>query len=138
MRRSCNEAVKSGLIMRNPVSGISLIKENNEVGRTLSINEFHQLENPLPSYLLPISRLAFFAGMRKGEILNLTRGMVDESPGYISLKSSQTKTQRARLIPVGKELTDMLENLQPPTFTPDDKVFFLRKVSPYAMRIGIS
>ena len=129
IRKSCNLAIKAGLIAHNPISGIAMIKENNEIGRTLSIREFNQLEKHLSAYLLPISRLAFFTGMRKGEILNLTWGMLDESPGYISLRSSQTKSQNARMVPLGSDLRKMLEDLRPSTCTPDSRVF-LKKGKP--------
>ena len=129
IRKSCNLAIKAGLIAHNPISGIAMIKENNEIGRTLSIREFNQLEKHLSAYLLPISRLAFFTGMRKGEILNLTWGMLDESPGYISLRSSQTKSQKARMVPLSSDLRKMLEDLRPSTCTPDSRVF-LKKGQP--------
>jgi integrase len=59
--------------------------------------------------------------MRQGEILNLTWGRVDLKVGFIQLRPEDTKTNEGRLVPLNKELVEMLQAM--PRGLPGVRVF---------------
>jgi integrase len=59
--------------------------------------------------------------MRQGEILNLTWGQVDLREGFIRLRPEDTKTNEGRLVPLNRELLDMLQAM--PRGLPGVRVF---------------
>jgi integrase len=54
---------------------------------------------------------AFYTGMRKGEILNLSWDRIDLKKRIISLEPEDTKENRAKKIRIAKPLKDILEKL---------------------------
>lgn len=104
-----NKAVTNGKADRNPVMGVKLLKENNERDRILSPEEYIRLLAHCPVHLKPVVRLAYHAGMRQGEILNLTWGQVDLKEGFIRLRPEDTKTNEGRLVPLNHELVQMFK-----------------------------
>ena len=76
-----NKAVKNGKAESNPVQGVKLLKENNERDRILSPEEYTRLLVHCPEHLKSIVKLAYYTGMRQGEILNLTWDQVDLKRG---------------------------------------------------------
>jgi integrase len=65
-----NKAVKNGKAEKNPVQGLKLLKENNERNRILSPEEYTLLLVHCPEHLKSIVKMAYYTGMRQGEILN--------------------------------------------------------------------
>ncbi|MGH8066249.1 MAG: site-specific integrase, partial [Candidatus Entotheonellia bacterium] len=61
------------------------------------------------SWLQPIMLMAYHTGMRKGEIRALRWDQVDLKTGTIHLRSSDTKTDEARIIPLNQTLTRTLK-----------------------------
>lgn len=116
-----SKAMKNGKAERNPVVGVKLLKENNERERILSLDEYIRLVTECPAYLKPIVKLAYHAGMRKSEILNLTWEKVDLKEGFIRLKAEDTKTREPRSVPLSPELVEMLKTM--PRGLPGVKVF---------------
>jgi integrase len=94
---------------RNPTRGVRPLKLNNVRDRVLSREEYDCLITLLPAYLQPAVSLAYYTGMRKGEILNLTWDQVDLREGFIHLEPEDTKTQEGRDIPLNGELMAMLQ-----------------------------
>jgi integrase len=88
-----NKAMRNGKAERNPVQGIRALKENNERDRILSPEEYIRLLAHSPGHLKPIVKLAYYSGMRRGEILGLTWGQVDLKEGFIKLTHQDTKTK---------------------------------------------
>ena len=62
-----------------------------------------------PAQLKPIIKLAYHTAMRQGEILYLTWGQVDLKEGFIRLRPEDTKTNEGRLVPLNRELVEMLQ-----------------------------
>ncbi len=116
-----NKAVKNGKADRNPVQGVKHLKENNERDRVLSSEEYALLLVHSPTHLKPIIKLAYYTGMRQGEILNLTWGQVDLKEGFIRLKPEHTKTNEGRLVPLNRELEEMFRAM--PRGLPNVRVF---------------
>jgi integrase len=67
--------------------------------------------NASPDYLKPILQCAYYTCMRRGEVLALTWGKVDLKVGFIRLKATDTKTDEAQSIPIGRELREVLGHL---------------------------
>ncbi len=116
-----NKAINDGKAERNPVKGLKPFKENNERDRVLSSGEYTCLLAHCPAHLKPIIKVAYYTGMRQGEILNLTWGQVDLTKGFIRLRPEDTKTNEGRLVPLNRELVDMLQAM--PRGLPGVKVF---------------
>lgn len=62
-------------------------------------------------HLRPVVLTAYYTGMRRAEILNLTWDEVDLKDGFIRLTEDMTKTKTARSIPLHPRVRDMLTNL---------------------------
>ena len=100
-----------GVLSENPVSSVKFLDEHNIRDRVLTAEEFQRMLRASPEYLKPILHCAYHTGMRRGEILELTWDRVDLKAGFIRLKDSDTKTDAARSIPIGRELREVLRHL---------------------------
>jgi integrase len=102
-----NKAVRNGKAEKNPAHGVKPFKENNARDRILSPEEYALLLAHCPAHLKPVVKMAYFTGMRRGEILSLTWGQVDLKEGFIKLEAEDTKTNEGRLVPLNGELIEM-------------------------------
>jgi integrase len=101
--------LKGDVPVENPVASVSLERENNTRDRVLSREEFDRLLAAAPSHLKPILLTAYYTGMRRGELLKLTWDRVDLKAGVVRLRPEDTKTQEGHIIPLTKELTQVLQ-----------------------------
>jgi integrase len=101
--------LKGGVPPDNPMASINMDRENNERDRVLSKEEFDRLLAVAPAHLKPILLTAYYTGMRRSELLKLTWDRVNLKAGVIRLRPENTKTQGGRIIPLTKELTQMLQ-----------------------------
>lgn len=131
-----NKAVKNGKAERNPTQAVKFLKENNVRDRVLSADEFTRLLAHCPAYLKPMVKLAYHTAMRKGEILNLTWGQVDLKEGFIRLNPEHTKTNEARLVPLNREMVEMLKAM--PRGLPGIEVFTYRGKSVASIWRGLA
>jgi integrase len=116
-----NKAQKNRKAECNPVQGVKARKENNERDRILNPEEYVCLLAHCPGHLKPIVKVAYYTGMRRGEILGLTWGQVDLKEGFITLTHRDTKTNEGRLVPLNQELLQMFKAL--PQGLPHVQVF---------------
>lgn len=87
--------------------------------------EYKLLVEKAPAHIKPVIALAYYTGMRRGEILALEWSMVDlKKTQHIYLPESITKTDRAREIPVSDPLKQILDKL--PRGLHDDHVILRR------------
>jgi integrase len=101
--------LKESAPVENPVHSVSLERESNTRDRVLSRGEFDQLLAAAPAHLKPILLIACYTGIRRGELLRLTWDRVDLKAGVIRSCLEDTKTQEGRIIPLTKELTQVLQ-----------------------------
>jgi integrase len=101
--------LKGGVPTTNPMGLLSLERERNERDRVLSADEFRRLHEVSAPWLQPILLVAYHTGMRAGEIRALRWDQVDMRAGVIRLKSSDTKTDEGRVIPLNQALTMTLK-----------------------------
>jgi integrase len=118
-----NRAIENGRAERYPLKGVKMLKENNERERVLTIEEYYRLLAHCPPHLKPIIKVAYYTGMRQGEILNLTWGQVDLKEGFINLRVEDTKTEEARSVPLTDELIEMFKAMREVLHMPQVKVF---------------
>ena len=92
----------------------NLLKSNaNARDEIYTKEQFEKLINHkhCSQYLKGILATAFYTGMRKGEILNLTRDKVDLNNRRIRLKAIDTKTGEPRTCPICNELYRILKKI---------------------------
>jgi integrase len=96
MKRAYNLAIREDMVLKNPCWKVSMLREDNKRDRILSAEEFKRLLKKLPSHLVPIVSVAYYTGMRRMEILNLTWKKVNMQEGFIDLEPEDTKTSEPR------------------------------------------
>ena len=95
----------------NPVSNVKFLDAHNILDRVLTAEEFQRMVNFSPEYLKPVLVCAYHTSMRKSEILELTWDRVDLKAGFVRLREADTKTSERRIIPIGRELREVLQSL---------------------------
>jgi len=71
---------------------------------------YTQLLAALPEYLRPVVTMAYYTGMRRGEIMALRWENVDILNGLVRLNVGETKNGEGRMIPLGDELLESLKS----------------------------
>ena len=94
LRRSLNEALRSGLIIRNPKDAVTPPRPAKKLPQTLSTDEVNvYLKSVEDHHWYPIYLLAITTGMRKGEILGLQWGDVDLEHGAVNVQRTLVDIQ---------------------------------------------
>ncbi|SHK89485.1 Site-specific recombinase XerD [Desulfatibacillum alkenivorans DSM 16219] len=96
-RRIYYLAMDGGLVTTNPFARRGAFKEE-PIGQYVTDQEFRDLLEHLPEHIRPVVIVAYYTGMRRGEILRLTWDRVDLFKGVIDLTAKDTKTKEARHI----------------------------------------
>jgi integrase len=106
LKRMCNVArkgliaLKGGAPIDNPLASVSLEREHNERDRVLTADEFQRVYEAAPQWLKPMVLMAYHAGMPQGEIRALRWDHISLREAVIRLRSGDTKTDEARMIPL--------------------------------------
>lgn len=119
-----NRALANNLLDRNPIRGVKMFREENVRDRTLIPEEYEALLAACSDYLRPMVILGYVTGMRRGEILNLRWNQVDLRQRVIQLLPDDTKTGKAREVPLDDQLVDIFR-VQPRLFN-SPRVFHYR------------
>ena len=96
-------------------------KNANARDRVLSGDEYESILRNSPKHLKDILVIAYWTGMRKGEILNLTWDKVNLKDRIISLEAVDTKEGKAKTVPIGDRLYEVLSRI--PRSIHDSHVF---------------
>ncbi len=128
----CNRAFDNDMVGGDVIKTFGkvkrLLKKGSDVRDViLSPDQFDRLIKELPIHLKPIVATAYYTGMRRGEILNLTWESVDLSNKIITLEASETKDREKRIIPICVELHQLLKSI--PTAMHTDRVFLYHNAS---------
>ena len=103
-----NRAVLNDLIEKNPIQRVRPFREESR-DRTLTPEEYEELLTHCAPRLSAIVQLAYWTGMRKGEILGLRWDQVDFQNKVVNLEAADTKTQEKREVPLTEGLLDLLK-----------------------------
>lgn len=113
LKASFNRAVDWGYINENPFKKVKLPKSQKSFPVFISEEELNKiLGNIKNEELGRLSTLAFFTGMRLGELTNLKWSEVDLKSRLITItndKSFSTKSKKDRIVPISKKIIDMLK-----------------------------
>jgi integrase len=119
--------VEMQLLETNPVRLVKrLSTKSNEREVYLSRETVKLIADKCPAWYQWIIWAAYFSGMRKGEILSLTRRQVSLSKRLIYLKPEDTKENRRKRVPIHHELVPILEEAMRTLFLASDKVFLVQ------------
>jgi integrase len=124
LRHMLKEAVEWQMLAENPFDkGKSLNRrENNQRTRVLSEAEVSRLIDEAADHLKPIIKCAVWTGMRRKEILGLKWEQITD--GLIHLV--ETKTDRARVVPVTDDLHELFDELRKAEGSHPEYVFTFR------------
>ncbi len=89
-----------------------VLKRNaNARDKVLTPEQFEALFANAPLFTKRVLATAFYTGMRKGEILNLTWDKIDLKNRFIRLESEDTKDKEPRRVPICDELYEILKSV---------------------------
>jgi integrase len=117
VKRVFNWGIEQGLYHGlNPCASIATPKFDNQVTNPLNTNSMESLMQVLSSWeneraVLAI-KFALYTGKRKGEICKLTWDCVDLETGYITLKSTNTKSKETQTLPMNNKALAILHRCQ--------------------------
>jgi integrase len=128
-RAMINKAFDNDMVSGDTIKVFKRVKkllkgDSNARDRVLSGEEFSRLMVALPSHTRAIVATGFYAGMRKGEVLNLTWDKVDLRDRVIKLGVADTKDRESRTIPICDALHDILKEI--PRAIHDNHVFLFK------------
>lgn len=113
-----------------------LLKRNaNARDRILTLDEFERLLQHSPWHIEAVLVTGFYTGMRRGEILSLTWDKVDMEQHVIRLEASDTKDKEPRLVPICRELFDVLKAI--PRAIHDNHVFLFKGKPVKSLKTGL-
>jgi len=119
--------VEMQLVETNPVRLVKrLSTKSNEREVYLSRETVKSIADKCPAWYQRIIWTAYFSGMRKGEILSLSRRQVNLSKRLIYLEPEDTKENRRKRVPIHRELIPILEEAMRTPFLASDKVFLVQ------------
>ena len=107
-----NKAKEWKIIESNPLTNWKPLKVEKEIRvRYLNKEEKHRLKEALeaaPKYLKAMVLLAMYTGMRRGEIFTLTWDAINFSQRSLSLRASNTKANKSRIVYLNQSAIDVL------------------------------
>jgi len=139
-RAVINKGFNNDLVGGDALKAFKKIKKlvkrrSNSRAMILTPQQFRALLDASPPHLLAILNTAFYTGMRRGEILNLTWSKVDLKNRVICLDTRATKDPEAGTVPICKELFDILKII--PKSAHDDHVFLYKGKPIKDIRTGL-
>jgi integrase len=103
-----NRAVFNGLLEKSLIKNVRGFKDVVR-DRTLTDEEYEALLGQCSPRLAAMVQLAYWTGMRRGEILGLRWDQVDLKNKVIILEAADTKTQEKREVPLTEELLGLIQ-----------------------------
>src|ERR1017187_5497653 len=77
-----------------------MVTETNTRQGFLTDQQYARLRDALPDYLKPLFVVAYFTGVRLGELLAWTWDNIDFKQSFIALSAAQTKSGYSRAVPI--------------------------------------
>lgn len=115
LRHALNLAVEWQMLDRNPISGMKLYREDNQIERYLDKVELKRLFAVLHSdrnrKVCNIIELLLLTGMRVGECLSLKWKNVDLENRLLRISADDSKSKRPRAIPLSAGASKLISRL---------------------------
>jgi len=111
LKHMLSVAERKGLVQTNVAKKVRMPDPKNERDRVLTKEEWARFLEAASPHIKPIISIAYYLGLRLGEILNLTWDRVDLDRGFIKLGGRDTKTGESRLVPMTQSTHGMLKDL---------------------------
>lgn len=123
--KAFDNGLVSGDTLRTFKKAKKTLKKGSDVrDRILTQDEFERLRQHAERHIKDILTMAYYTGMRRGEILSLTWDKVDMKDRFINLDPEDTKDNEKRSIPICDELYNTLKSI--PRNIRDRHVFTFR------------
>lgn len=134
--KAFDNGLVSGETLRTFKKVKKVLKKGSDVrDRILTQDEFDRISKYSAKHIRDILSMAYYTGMRKSEILNLTWNKVDLQEGFINLEAEDTKDREKRSIPICGELYRILKGM--PKHIHDPHVFMFRGEPVTDIRTGL-
>ena len=134
--KAFDNGMVSGETLRTFKKVKKTLKKGSDVrDRILTQEEFDNLCEHSIKHIRDILSMAYYTGMRKGEILNLTWDKVDMKDRFINLDAEDTKDQEKRSIPISTKLYAVLKGI--PRDIHNNHVFMFRGKPINDIRTGL-
>jgi integrase len=139
-RTMITKAFDNGLVSGETLRTFKKVKKTLKKGsdvrdRILAQDEFDRICQKSERHIRGIVTMAYYTGMRRGEILGLTWDKVDMKGRFINLDAADTKDREKRSIPICDELYKMLKAM--PRDIRDNHVFLFRGQTVSDIRTGL-
>ena len=113
----------------NPCERIKNLSEKSGQREVyLSFQDFQRVVEILPDWFRPIVETAYYSGMRRGEILGLTRSQISLRRRMITLTADDTKEGHPKRIPIHTDLLPILREAMKVSLFDQDRVFLIADV----------
>jgi integrase len=123
--------VELRLIETNPCRLVKNLSQKAEERQVyLSNSDFRQIVDLAPAWVQPILTTAYYSGMRRGEILGLTRGQINLSRRMMLLGPKDTKEGHWKRVPIHTDLLPVLERVLKVQSLGTDQVFLVKDQPP--------
>lgn len=118
--------IEMEMIDNNPCRMIrNLSEKSGERQVYVSLKDFSTIASKLPEPHRSIATVAYYTGMRRGEITGLTRKQVNLQKRLICLGIQDTKEGRRKRVPIHKDLVPVLENVMKVQAIGSDLIFLI-------------
>lgn len=97
----------------------------------LSHEDFLRILEELPDWLRPITQTAYYTGMRRGEILDLTWSRVNLTNRIIKIGPEGTKEGQWKRVPIHRDLVAILHEVARVRSLQSQKIFLLEGRTPF-------
>ncbi|MCP5061875.1 MAG: tyrosine-type recombinase/integrase [Ignavibacteriae bacterium] len=131
LKAAFTKAVAWEYMKENPLTKIKFPKVSKSLPVFISVDEFKIIHSQVKEqYLKDLYAVAFYTGMRRGELINMKSNWIDLSKNIITIKndeSFQTKSKKERIIPFNKNLRDIfLRYISKKDISKNNKIVFAR------------
>ena len=110
----------------NPCERIKNLSERSGQREVyLSFEDFRRILKLIPDWFKPIVETAYYTGMRRGEILGLTRSQINLRRRMIVLSSEDTKEGHPKRVPIHMDLLPTLREAMKVSLVDRDSVFLI-------------
>ena len=109
----------------------NLSEKSGEREVYLSLQDFYEILGRLPQWIRPIAVTAYYTGMRRGEVLGLTRKHVNWDNRIMLLRPEEVKEGKWKRVPIHRDLIPTLSDVMKVQAISSDEIFLVRGKSPY-------